>query len=119
MDLKPGDCKKRIKGLVESIELGNAMIKNYLSFLDDKIYQKRLDEQQMLLDEIALKIDKIKNSRSNAIMDVGVIEQSQRYDKRQIIELENYAKIQKLKELIEKLKGETNGDANKDQQKSV
>ena len=113
MKLKPAECRQKIKGLKESIKLDDVMIKTHLSYLDVDKHQKRISEQQVILDEANRKIEKIQSQHANAVMEIGKIERTSRYNKRQIVLLENYAKIQKLKDLVAKIREEKiDGSAN-------
>ena len=104
--MKPQEVRRKISNLKESIEFGNVIVKTHLSYLDKRIMEKRLLEQRDIIDEAEKQISKIFDQRNNAVIEIGIIEQSQRYDKRMLTALKNYAKIQKLKELQEKIRKE-------------
>jgi len=113
MKLKPAEIKQKIISLKESMKLDDVIVKTNLSYLDVDQCNERISEQQVILDEANHKIEKIQSQYDNAVMEIGKIERTQRYDKRQIVLLENYAKIQKIKDLVEQIRKEkADGTAN-------
>ena len=113
MELKPAEIKQKIISLKESMKLDDVIVKTNLSYLDVDQCNERIFEQQVILNHARSQIEKIRSQHDNAVLEIGKIERTQRYDKRQIVLLENYAKIQKIKDLVAKIREEkTDGSAN-------
>lgn len=104
---KPANIRDNIKSLKESLALRDVLVKTHLRYLDRDHFDERVAKQQAIIDEAATVIRKIRKQRDDAIMEIGKIEQNQRYDKRKLIKLENYEKIELLKKLDGLLRKET------------
>ena len=114
---KPANIRDKINSLKEALMLGDVITKTHMGYLDNDNFNERVAKQQAIITEAAATIRKIRKQRDNAIMEIGKIEQSQRYDKRRLTELENYEKIELFKKLAGLLRKETtNGKTDSDTQ---
>ena len=112
--MKPAEVRDKIVSLNEAIKLGDVIVKTHLEYLDVEKTDARLFEQRVIITHAESEIAKIHSQHHNAILKIGKIEQSQRYDKRQLVKLKNHVKIQKLKDLAEKIREELEDAENDD-----
>ena len=102
--MKPIDVKERIKILKESLERNRALVRWHAKWIDPEYFKNKADEQQKIIDAATTRLDEITENRYNAVEEVGKIEQSDKHRRKELIQLKYARKIQKLKELAEKIR---------------
>lgn len=113
--MKPTEVKAKIKRYRDKLKLDEIMIENYERDKSKENSKERIKKQQAIVLEAQQAIAKIRHRRKTAAKKISKIKQSSRYTKRQLVELENYEKIEQLKKIVELLRKETkDGEANSD-----
>jgi len=105
--MKPADVRLKIKQLKESLKLNKVLTKEYAKYLEKDYFERRVREQQEVIDEAQAKIDTITEKRNNIIFDIGRIEQYDKHRRKRLVYLQNIKKIMQFKELIAKIRKET------------
>lgn len=101
--MKPAEVKTEITKIKKNLVLEDWWTKVHVGYMDEKNFNEQIAEQQAIIAEAAAVIRKIRDRRKNAIYEIGKIEQHRRWEKRRLVVLENFEKIERLKEMADKI----------------
>lgn len=105
--MKPAEIRERIVSLQENLRITDIMIREILQHLDDRYYNRKVKAYTKVIEEAQAQLDKLHDTRQNAIMQIGEIERNQRHNKRTLAKLIHRRKVEQLLKLAEALRKET------------
>jgi len=97
------NIKEKIKSLKESQVLDAILIKGYERHRDEENYKERIAKQRAIIAKAEEAITKIQKEYEEAGDKIAEVEKFSRYNKRVLVELLNYEKIEALKTIAKKL----------------
>jgi len=101
--MKPAEVKTEITKIRKNLVLEDWWTKVHMGYMDEKNFNERMAKQKAIIAEAAAAIRKIRSQRKNAIYEIGKIEQHRRWEKKRLVVLENFERIERLKEMASKI----------------
>lgn len=97
--MKPAEVRDKIRRLKEHIALEKICIKHCERERDQKNHDERIAKQKGIIKEALRAIAKIRHQRKTAPAKIKATKRHMRWEKKELVKLENYVKIEKLKEI--------------------
>lgn len=97
--MKPAEVRDKIRRLKEHLALEKICIEHYERERDQQNHDERIAKQKGIIREAEKAIAKIRHQRKAAPAEIIKTKRHMRWEKKELVKLENYVKIEKLKEV--------------------
>ena len=98
--MKPAEVRDKIKRFKEHMALERICIKHCERERDQQNHDERIAKQKGIIKEAEKAIAKIRHQRKIAPAEIAETKRHMRWEMKELIKLENYVKIEKLKEVV-------------------